>query len=839
MATFSLGFAELLLAGRMKQAGCAETWTFEISLPVLPARRSFLIAAGLEQAVAMLEKLGESGPDLAGLDAARMPAPLDATVLKSVASLRFTGHVEAMPEGTVVFAGEPVVRLRAPAPEAVLVGAALVGILRSQTAVATKAARLVLAANGKPVYEVGVRSAARDAALLAARSASVGGASATSNAAASLEFGLPTLPVLPLSLVTALGGTVTGLELCGVMLDGALANEGEAALAALSDTPRAVVLDAATKGLAERVKSLRAGIQSLGWKATKLLVGGRVDEDVVDALEGAGVAVDGYCVGGELVVAPDSPFIAFDYELVEREIDGQKIPLARRDGGLGRRSVWRRRESGRFKSDTVQPETKPPPSGGVPLLVRVMEKGRRLFRAPSLSELRVLCNSQLSMLDPAILRRKDPATYEVSIVVEPRKAAEPPKKAPEPKSAPKAAAKSPPKGEAPRADEARRRAFSAIDDSSDFSVVSGAFESVVAANLGSPSDEEGSGAANDEPVEAASDSEVVDEANAEEGHDDSVEASDDSGADEDSPSEETHDEATEEPAAADETSVDDAAEEPVEPSDDAASSEASEEPEAAAYESSEPVEEHESSEHDAAEDHDHDEESVEAHAPEAESHADDEVVSDAEPDESGSDDEAADEPQEPQPEPEEEAPKHAAPKRGASSHKPAPAAKTPPPKPVAANGAASKGAPPKAAPAKAATPPKPVAPKQPEPARKPVAVAKSVAPTAVAAVSQATASVEPEPEPETTEPPLPSFGAEPFSSNGGAEPVATNSNPLLAAAARLRSMQRGEPLPARSSAPVGLESAPPAAAPAAASNGELPANPLLAAAARLKSLRGS
>jgi nicotinate phosphoribosyltransferase len=269
VSTFSLGFAELLLAGRMRQAGCSETWTFEISLPALPPRRSFLIAAGLEQAVAMLEQLAGSGPDLAGLDGARLPAPLDVAALKHVAAMRFTGHVEAVPEGTVIFAGEPVVRLRAPAPEAVLVGAALVGLLRSQTAVATKAARLVLAANGKPVYEVGVRSAAREAALLAARSAHVGGASATSNAVASIDFGLPTMAVVPLSLVTALGGNVDGLEQCGVMVDGALASEGEAALAALSDAPRAVILDAGTKGLAERVKSLRAGIQSLGWRTTR------------------------------------------------------------------------------------------------------------------------------------------------------------------------------------------------------------------------------------------------------------------------------------------------------------------------------------------------------------------------------------------------------------------------------------------------------------------------------------------------------------------------------------------------------------------------------------------
>jgi hypothetical protein len=92
--------------------------------------------------------------------------------------------------------------------------------------------------------------------------------------------------------------------------------------------------------------------------------------------------------------------------------------------------------------------------------------------------------------------------------------------------------------------------------------------------------------------------------------------------------------------------------------------------------------------------------------------------------------------------------------------------------------------------------------------------------------------------PAADEPPMPSFGAEPFSSNGAPDPVASNSNPLLAAAARLRSMQRGES-PPQPSAPIVLESAPNPAAPSGAAPGELPAHPLLAAAARLKSLRGS
>src|SRR5262249_51344204 len=153
---------------------------------------------------------------------------------------------------------------------------------RSQTAVATKAARLVLAAGGKPVYEIGVRSAVREAAQVAARSAHVGGASATANAGAAIQYGLPSMPIVPLTLVAALGGEIAGLESCGVLIDGALANEGDAALMAISVPPRALVLDAATRNLAARVTKMRSGIQSMGWRSTRILVGGRVDEEAID-----------------------------------------------------------------------------------------------------------------------------------------------------------------------------------------------------------------------------------------------------------------------------------------------------------------------------------------------------------------------------------------------------------------------------------------------------------------------------------------------------------------------------------------------------------------------------
>ncbi|HET6163040.1 MAG TPA: hypothetical protein VFG37_05195 [Planctomycetota bacterium] len=767
MSTLPFGFAELLLAGRLRQAGSEETWTFEISLPSLPPRRSFLIAAGLEHAVALLERLAQEGPDLSDLDAARLPAPLDADLLEHVESLRFTGSVEAVPEGTVVFAGEPVLRLRAPAAEAVLVGAALVGALRSQTAVATKAARLVLAAGGKPVYEIGVRSGVRETTAQAARSAHVGGASATANAGAAIQFGLPTMPIVPLTLLAALGGEIAGLESCGVMIDGALANQGDAAITAIAAPPRAIILDAGTRNLAARVAAMRAGIQALGWRTTRLLVGGRVDEEVIDTLQKTGVDVDGYCVGGELIVAADSPCVAFDYELVEREVDGQRIPLPRKDGGVGRRTVWRRREAGRFKSDTVQAESKPPPPGGMPLLVPVIDKGRRQFRAPSLAELRVLCGSQLSMIDPAVTRRVDPDTYTVTCMVD--------RKPEDPRNAGGAGAKkepappAKPKAEPAKAADARRKALSQIDDSADFSALSGAFESVVAENLGGD--------------ESAAPEEVAD-ASFDEAADDAGTAIRDEGQEPEA-----------EPSA--EALVEEPAEESVEPE---AEPESAAEP---AYESTE----------------------AEAEAP---------AVPDVDALVEETLNEAPVEPIEAETPASEAAPSaEEAPVEDFASMVGQLAPAHGDFEPPAVNGGAADdaapdgiieieppAAPPRAAPAKASAP-------VPKTAKKPAA------PPPPAPLVEAPPSEEAES--------LPTFGNPVEPKRSVATEGGGGFNPLLAAAARLRSMQRGEPLaPQMVAAPVESASAPKAApAPKKAPATDSPSDPLLAAAARLKSMRGS
>lgn len=470
-SSFSFGGSELLLANRLVAADRSEPWTFEVVTGSHAERRPYLIAAGLEQVLALLEGLALAETDLALLRAEPGPGKVDPSLddaaLDRIAGLRFGGDVLAVPEGTVLFAGEPVLRLTAPAPEAVVVGAAVLAILQAQTRVATRAARLRLAAGGKPILELGPDALPRDGALVAARAAHVGGAAASANPLAAGVLGLPSLPIVPISVVTAMGPACGPLSTCGLVLDADGVERIDAALAQVPERPRALLLDVGGMDAATRVLALRTRMNARGWGDVSLIGIGELDEARIDDLARSGIPLDGFGVGTSLLAGAEPASPRFEYELVEREIEGRPEPLVRRDGGRGRRAVWRRRESGRFKGDTVQPESKAPPSGSMPLLVPMMERGKRLFRSPNLSEARVLCEAQLSMLDPAVTRRADPTLYPVNCVVE-------------------AAPAPPPRTAATRGGDMRAAlggVFDHLDDSADFTVVSNAFASVVASRL--------------------------------------------------------------------------------------------------------------------------------------------------------------------------------------------------------------------------------------------------------------------------------------------------------------------------------------------------------------------
>ena len=147
--------------------GMTETAAFEFYVRKLPRVRNFLVAAGLEQALEFLENLHFTGDEL---DWLRQRPGFDDRILQHLSQLRFTGDVDAMPEGTVFFAEEPILRVSAPLPQAQLVETRLVALLHFESIIASKAARCTLAAPGKLLVDFGLRRAhGAEAGLLAAR----------------------------------------------------------------------------------------------------------------------------------------------------------------------------------------------------------------------------------------------------------------------------------------------------------------------------------------------------------------------------------------------------------------------------------------------------------------------------------------------------------------------------------------------------------------------------------------------------------------------------------------------------------------------------------------------
>src|SRR6266852_1055625 len=183
--------------------GDTKTAVFEFFMRKLPARRGFLLAAGLEQALDFLEQLRFTSEEIAWLaEGGRFGKAL----LDHLAELRFTGDVHALPEGTVFFADEPILRVTAPLPEAQLVESRLLNLLHFQTLVASKAARAVLAAPGKLLVDFCMRRAHRaEAALPAARASYLAALAGSATVLANLRFGVPVYGTMAHSFVQAHG----------------------------------------------------------------------------------------------------------------------------------------------------------------------------------------------------------------------------------------------------------------------------------------------------------------------------------------------------------------------------------------------------------------------------------------------------------------------------------------------------------------------------------------------------------------------------------------------------------------------------------------------------------
>jgi nicotinate phosphoribosyltransferase len=403
------------------------TATFELFVRELPEHRSYLVAAGLEQGLEYLRKLHFSNEDIAYVRRHAAFQAVPSTFFDCLRALRFTGDVWAIPEGTPVFQNEPLVRVTAPIIEAQIVETYLLGTINFQTAIASKAARVVAAAAGRNVIEFGSRRAhGTEAALYAARAAYVGGCNGTSNVEAGLHFGIPTFGTMAHSWVMTFDDEVTAFERYAKVFPGSTTllidtYDTEAAarkVVAAGLRPAAVRLDS---GNLDRLsRSVRRILDGGGLQATRIFVSGDLDEWRIAELVAAGAPVDAFGVGTRLATSFDQPALGGVYKLVELVVDHEAHGKVKTSSGKatfpGRKQVWRRSDPrGEYLEDVITLADEAGPADAEPLLVRVMDGGRQLAPPPALAEVRARSLRLVSCLSPLVRALDSAAVYPVHV----------------------------------------------------------------------------------------------------------------------------------------------------------------------------------------------------------------------------------------------------------------------------------------------------------------------------------------------------------------------------------------------------------------------------------------
>ncbi|MBI2105020.1 MAG: nicotinate phosphoribosyltransferase, partial [Candidatus Omnitrophica bacterium] len=409
---YQLTMLQAYAAHRMEEPA-----VFEFFVRRLPPQRGFLLAAGLEQALAYLETLRVQPDELGWL---AKDGRFTKEFLQYLERLRFTGDVHAMPEGTVFFPNEPILRVTAPIPQAQLVESRLINLLQLETVIASKAARSVLAAPGKLLVDFGMRRAhGAEAALLAARASYLAGFSGTSNVLAGRAFGIPLYGTVAHAFIEAHDDEAEAFVRFAKAQQGPVTflldtyDTEAAARTVVSLAPRlkrdgvrigAIRLDSGD--LAAHAKQVRHILDAGGLGEVKIFSSGGLDELELFSLLKAGAPIDGFGVGTQLGASADAPVLDCAYKL--EEYAGR--PRAKRSEGKatlpGRKQVHRTYgPDGRMAFDTLSLEAER--VEGEALLVPVMRGGRRFGEAPSLAETRARAAQELARL-PEDLRRMIP-----------------------------------------------------------------------------------------------------------------------------------------------------------------------------------------------------------------------------------------------------------------------------------------------------------------------------------------------------------------------------------------------------------------------------------------------
>ena len=405
--------------------GEAKTAVFEFFVRRLPARRNFLLAAGLEDTLAYLETLHFSAAEIDWLKSTRR---FRDNLIDYLAEFRFTGDVHAIPEGTVCFPNEPLVRITASLPVAQLVETRLINIMHFQTMIASKAARMVLAAPGKILSDFGLRTAhGAEAGLFSARASYIAGFTNAANVLAGERYGIPIVGTMAHSFVQVHGNESTAFEYFArsrpegvvLLIDTYDTEAGARKVVQLAPKLKAdginirgVRIDSGDLGA--MAKKVRAILDAGGLSDVLIVVSGGINEDVLQTMTASKAPIDGYGIGVNLDASIDAPSLDCAYKLQEyageprRKLSEDKVTWP------GSKQVWRSYGAdGRMSGDVLSPESDT--QAGETLIVPVMRKGKRVDAAPTLTQIRERAARELARMPESLRRLEKAEDYPVRI----------------------------------------------------------------------------------------------------------------------------------------------------------------------------------------------------------------------------------------------------------------------------------------------------------------------------------------------------------------------------------------------------------------------------------------
>ena len=416
---YELTMAQSYLRGKRNELS-----TFDLFVRHLPAGRGFLVSAGLDTVLTYLERLRFSDDAIAYLRTLNL---FDEAFLGYLQRFEFTGDVTAMPEGEVVFPPEPLLEVTAPRIEAQIIETFLLNQINFQTMVASKAARVVLSAHGRPVVDFSPRrDHGADAAMKVARCSYLAGCAGTSNVLAGIAYGISVSGTMAHSYVMSFDDELEAFrtyarhfpEHCLLLIDTYNTVEGArravtvaAELRARGHRLRGVRLDSGD--LAALSHTVRRILDDAGFPDVQILASGDLNEDKIRDLLDSDAPVDMFGVGTEMGVSYDAPALGGVYKLVE---DTRGYRIKRSTGKVtlpGRKQVWRLTRDGRMIEDVIALHDEAAPPGAQSLLAGVMRGGTRVWQE-SLEDARRRCRARMASL-PGPLQELDGVAYSVGL----------------------------------------------------------------------------------------------------------------------------------------------------------------------------------------------------------------------------------------------------------------------------------------------------------------------------------------------------------------------------------------------------------------------------------------